>query len=149
MMSGIPLETCWAFNKRWNNKLYYKVASCWLFLLTLQDLKHVGRGHSKQSGDLVIYECICPHLFDIALWIWQNGDLSFFFPLLHLQSHSWIPHYTSRSVPRMTAGAWRCWLNFQLCFRSRRYGFSARPLCAFEACWRRTRDVCVFVGGPG
>jgi len=20
MMSGMPLETCWAFNKRWNNK---------------------------------------------------------------------------------------------------------------------------------
>jgi hypothetical protein len=32
-MSGVPLETCWAFNERWNNKLYYKVASCWLFLL--------------------------------------------------------------------------------------------------------------------
>jgi len=33
MMSGVPLEKCWAFNKRWNNKFYYKVASCWLFLL--------------------------------------------------------------------------------------------------------------------
>jgi hypothetical protein len=33
MMSGVPLETCWAFNERWNNKFYYKVASCWLFLL--------------------------------------------------------------------------------------------------------------------
>jgi hypothetical protein len=33
MMSGVPLETCWAFNKRWNNIFYYKVASCWLFLL--------------------------------------------------------------------------------------------------------------------
>jgi len=31
-MSGVPLETCWAFNERWNNKFYYKVASCWLFL---------------------------------------------------------------------------------------------------------------------
>jgi hypothetical protein len=30
--SGTPLETCWAFNERWNNKFYYKVASCWLFL---------------------------------------------------------------------------------------------------------------------
>ena len=29
----MPLETCWAFNKFWNNKFYYKVASCWLFLL--------------------------------------------------------------------------------------------------------------------
>ena len=33
MMSGMPLETCWAFNKFWNNKFYYKVAFCWLFLL--------------------------------------------------------------------------------------------------------------------
>ena len=33
MMSGMPLETCWAVNELWNNKFYYKVASCWLFLL--------------------------------------------------------------------------------------------------------------------
>jgi len=33
MMSGMPLETCGAFSERLNNKLYYKVASCWLFLL--------------------------------------------------------------------------------------------------------------------
>ena len=33
MVSGVPLETCWAFNERWNNKFCYKVASCWLFLL--------------------------------------------------------------------------------------------------------------------
>ena len=32
MMSGVPLETCSAFDKRWNNKFYYGVASCWLFL---------------------------------------------------------------------------------------------------------------------
>jgi len=32
MMSGMPLETCSAFSERWNNKFYYKVASCWLFL---------------------------------------------------------------------------------------------------------------------
>jgi membrane protein YdbS with pleckstrin-like domain len=31
MMSGMPLELYWAFNKLWNNKFYYKVASCWLF----------------------------------------------------------------------------------------------------------------------
>ena len=34
MMSGMPLETCCAFNERWNNKFYYKVASYWLFLLS-------------------------------------------------------------------------------------------------------------------
>jgi hypothetical protein len=32
MMSGVTLETCLAFNERWNNKFCYKVASCWLFL---------------------------------------------------------------------------------------------------------------------
>jgi hypothetical protein len=33
MMSDMPLEICRAFNERWNNKFYYKVASCLLFLL--------------------------------------------------------------------------------------------------------------------
>ena len=33
LMSGMPLETCRAFNKFWNDKFYYKVVSCWLFLL--------------------------------------------------------------------------------------------------------------------
>ena len=28
MMSVVPLETCWAFNKLWNNNFYYKAASC-------------------------------------------------------------------------------------------------------------------------
>jgi len=31
MMSGVPPETCRAFNKLWNNKFYYKAASCWCF----------------------------------------------------------------------------------------------------------------------
>jgi hypothetical protein len=30
-MSGVPLEICWTFNKLWNNKFYYKAASCWYF----------------------------------------------------------------------------------------------------------------------
>jgi len=34
LMSGMPLETYWAFNERWNNKFRYQVASCWLFLLS-------------------------------------------------------------------------------------------------------------------
>ena len=33
MMSGLQLETCRAFNERWNNKFCYKVASCWFFQL--------------------------------------------------------------------------------------------------------------------
>jgi len=39
MMSGVPLETCWSFNERWNKKFFYEVASCWLFLLNyIQEL---------------------------------------------------------------------------------------------------------------
>jgi hypothetical protein len=34
MMGGVPLETWLAVNERWNNKFCYKVASCWLFLLS-------------------------------------------------------------------------------------------------------------------
>jgi len=32
MMGGVSLETFWAIKKHWNNKFYYRVASCWLFL---------------------------------------------------------------------------------------------------------------------
>jgi hypothetical protein len=31
MMSGVPLETCRAFEKLWNNKFYYTAAFCWYF----------------------------------------------------------------------------------------------------------------------
>jgi hypothetical protein len=49
MMSGVPLETCWAFNERWNNKLYYKVASCWLFLLK----KLIVKDRERSGLDLI------------------------------------------------------------------------------------------------
>ena len=49
MMSGVPLETCWAFNERWNNKFCYKVASCWLFLLN-HTMKH-GYMNIKRNSD--------------------------------------------------------------------------------------------------
>jgi hypothetical protein len=35
MMGGVSPETCWAIKKHWNNKSYYTVASCWLFLWDL------------------------------------------------------------------------------------------------------------------
>jgi hypothetical protein len=45
MMSGVSPETCWAIKKCWNNKFYYKVASCWFFLW---DLYYVTRIHEHQ-----------------------------------------------------------------------------------------------------
>ena len=39
MMSGMPLETSWAFNQLWNNKFYYKAASCWYFYWVIYDAR--------------------------------------------------------------------------------------------------------------
>jgi len=39
MMSGVPLETCRAFNKLWNNKFYYKAASCWYIYWIIYDAR--------------------------------------------------------------------------------------------------------------
>jgi len=39
MVSGVPHETCWAFRKFWNNKFYYKVASCWYFYRVIYDAR--------------------------------------------------------------------------------------------------------------
>jgi hypothetical protein len=49
MMGGMPLETCWAFNKLWNNKFYYKAASCWYFYWVIYD----ARIHEYQIYSLV------------------------------------------------------------------------------------------------
>jgi hypothetical protein len=57
MMSGMPLETCWTFNKRWNNKFYYKIASCWSFLLI----------HTKMHGSTNIK--LLPSAVDEGEWL--------------------------------------------------------------------------------
>jgi hypothetical protein len=56
MMSGVPLETCWAFNECWNNKFYYKVASCWLFLLSHTTM-HGSMNIKKKNG----FDVCCFH----------------------------------------------------------------------------------------
>jgi len=50
LMSGVPLETRWAIKKHWNNKFYYTVASCWLFLYDLS--KRSGRRYIKSTADV-------------------------------------------------------------------------------------------------
>ena len=52
MMSDVLLETCWAFNERWNNKFCYKVASCWLFLLN-HNIHGRGNGAPAHACDHV------------------------------------------------------------------------------------------------
>jgi len=55
MMSGMPLETCWAFKKNWNNKFYYKVASCWLFLIILGTFIRKTR---RREEKLILYVAV-------------------------------------------------------------------------------------------
>jgi len=78
MMSGMPLETCWAFKERWNNKFYYKVASCWLCLLSHTTMH--GSMNIKSSSGVVLDN------FNL-LWTRQlastfNSLLSFLCPAL-------------------------------------------------------------------
>ena len=51
MMSGVPLETCWAFNKLWNNKFYYKATSCWYYYWVIYD----ARIHEYQILEVISY----------------------------------------------------------------------------------------------
>ena len=66
MVSGIPLETCWAFNKFWNNKFYYKVTSCWLFLLI----------HTTMHGSMDIKKNPDADIYNSFLWLAFKGHLS-------------------------------------------------------------------------
>jgi len=52
----MPLETCQAFNERWNNKFYYKVASCWLFLL-IHTTMHGSMNIKFLQGGLLVILC--------------------------------------------------------------------------------------------
>ena len=56
MMSGMPLETCWVFYKFWNNKLYYKAASFWLFLLIHTAMHGSMNIKSKRSSEIFTKE---------------------------------------------------------------------------------------------
>ena len=35
----VTRKTCWVIKKHWNNKFYYTVASCWLFLWDLETMR--------------------------------------------------------------------------------------------------------------
>ena len=53
MMSCVPLETCWAFKKFWNNKFYYKAASCWYFCWVICDVRiHEYQNLTSCTSDL-------------------------------------------------------------------------------------------------
>jgi len=62
MMSGMSFETCWAFNEQWNNKFYYKVASCWLFLPNIK-----GDSQNRFSSAVRFLFCITVVLMPIPI----------------------------------------------------------------------------------
>jgi hypothetical protein len=93
MMSGMPLETCWAFNKFWNNKFYYKVVSCWSFLL-IHTAMHGSMnirlsGHSVPTQPWQLPVTICAHKPEAAnklqsSWWWAVCRSKYVEPLKKL-----------------------------------------------------------------
>jgi hypothetical protein len=86
MMSGVPLETCWSFNERWNNKFYYKVASCWLFLLS-QLYIYIPKwvvGSKMQKVWVCVYNLICHRiLVYLAMFLASRKFVTGAFRLLY------------------------------------------------------------------
>ena len=74
MMSGVPLETCWAFNERWNNKFYYKVASCWLFPLNhiMYLLQRINKSSPSPGQIAVSAICHAKRVIEVFLLILAN-----------------------------------------------------------------------------
>jgi len=62
MMSDIPLETCWAFNKLRNIKFRYQVASCWLLLLK----KRWVLVKSESDWWLIVRWSCCPEAHSVV-----------------------------------------------------------------------------------
>jgi hypothetical protein len=75
-MSCMQLETCWAFNKLWNNKFYYKVASCWLFLL-IHTMMHVSI-NIKKLHNIYYYYFFNDELQPIRLIVRSGLDFTTF-----------------------------------------------------------------------
>ena len=95
MMNGMPLETCWVFNERWNNKFNYKVASCWLFI----------QSHTTVHGSMNIKFWLfikCNNTFHFYMYTIFNCLYIFFitffsFSLFWFRRNSLLPHYKVRN----------------------------------------------------
>jgi hypothetical protein len=68
MMSSMLLETCWAFNERWNNTFYYKAVSCWLFLLSVK---------YAIMGDPFYNTYFCEFCYILGVWAKINVHLTY------------------------------------------------------------------------
>jgi len=86
MMSGMPLETCWAISKLWNNKFCYKVASFWLFLL-IHTTMH-GYIPTKLFWNTEVFFDIMPRS---PTEIHRRSEGTFCFHLLILKMRVYVP----------------------------------------------------------
>ena len=110
MMSGVPHEICWAFNKLWNNKFHYKAASCWYFYWVNNDCESCVLGErifSFCSGNLQFFllfreSPVFPSVQGISSFSFYSGNLQFFllfrespvFPRLHSDTN--FPGHTAK-----------------------------------------------------
>jgi len=92
MMSGMPLETCWACNERWNNKFYYKVTSCWLFLLS-----HTTMHGSMNIKKNTLYSCPILMIFEFPRVSFFEKFLKYY---ISWKSVEWEPSWYLRTDGR-------------------------------------------------
>ena len=88
MMSGMPLETFWAVNERWNNKFCYKVASCWLFLLS-HTAMHVSMNIKLSYYDFLWYLKFTYFLNVSLQGLYKNLYSHFFWVVHQIVSEVW------------------------------------------------------------
>ena len=67
MMSGVSLETCWTIKKHWNDKFYYTVSSCWIFLYDWYE--YFYRFSAKVN---VIYVANLTVHLNVVLLVWPS-----------------------------------------------------------------------------
>ena len=87
MMSGVPLETCWAFKILWNNKFYYKAASCWYFYWAVLTVCSEPSRQERQKSDLAPNNSFVPFLqqrVTIVLFRYQLRQSFHVLILLHV-----------------------------------------------------------------
>jgi hypothetical protein len=106
MMSGKPLETCYAFNKFWNNKFYYNGASCWLSLLI----------HTTMHGSMNI-KSILTFLFSSGkdcIWMRSCNIIEFAVGAVRNLGHLWITQGQQAALLRDKSSAWQFWWHQRL-----------------------------------
>ena len=109
IMSGVQLETCWALKKFWNNKFYYKVASCCLYLpihTTMHGSRNIKFTHSYISlcncRSKEMYTCwtrlgwcCCMGIYSAAPW---NGGQIHYHGCSILSSFLWSCENKSKTI---------------------------------------------------